>query len=359
MNKKGQFFFLANKKYLQKKVIGNGSFGSVSLVKRLGDDLNLVCKTMCFGKLSVKEKRLIVTEVNLLREVNHPCIVRYYDRFIDKDKAEIHVFMEYCRGGDLRKKIMLLKRSRANGGSKIFAEGFVWKVLGQVVMALKYIHELSPEFGGPVIHRDIKPANILLDAEGNCKLADFGLAKHLATDEDGKREMNFARTVVGTPFYLPPEIVSKTIYNHSCDLWSLGCVIHELCNLGPPFKGEDFKELSKNILKGYPSCICSTSLSQVSTCEQCLLHPGLKRYSNKIRSVITNLLQKKEKRLTIKQLFHVKELQKSIFDVRRKVLDEREHSLDMRERQLQTREKELQMKLSKLSTGTSVTIDDY
>ena len=88
-------------KYEVIKEIGKGSFGKVYQIKRKADNKVLVWKEINYSKMSEREKQLLVSEVNILRELRHPNITRYYDRVIDKDKAKLYIVMEYCSGGDL------------------------------------------------------------------------------------------------------------------------------------------------------------------------------------------------------------------------------------------------------------------
>ena len=81
--------------------IGKGSFGSVTKIKRKKDDKILVWKELNYGKMSEKEKQQLVSEVNILRELRHPNIVRYYDRILCKEKSKIYIVMEYCEQGDM------------------------------------------------------------------------------------------------------------------------------------------------------------------------------------------------------------------------------------------------------------------
>lgn len=145
--------------------------------------------------------------------------------------------MECCEGGDLSK---LIRRCVAE--SCHFEEQFVWRVLYQLSKAIQGCHSYKSSLS--ILHRDIKPANVYLDGCGNIKLGDFGLARIL------KGEDNFAESVVGTPFYMSPEIIRGTKYNRKSDIWSLGCLIYELCSLVPPFNGRHMESLSKNILDG-------------------------------------------------------------------------------------------------------------
>ena len=90
-------------RYIKLQTIGKGSFGTVALVRRKSDNRVLVWKELDYGKMTEREKRHVVTEVNLLRELRHPFIVKYCDRIIDKQTTKLYIVMEYCRGGDLGK----------------------------------------------------------------------------------------------------------------------------------------------------------------------------------------------------------------------------------------------------------------
>ena len=188
--------------------LGRGSFGVVHLVKRKADGKRLVCKVMAYGNMTEKEKEMIVSEVNILRELQHPHIVRYYDRILDKRLAKVYVIMEYCDGGDMAEQI---KRKRLQG--KHFEESRIWRALAQLLLAFDACHN-HRENGTmkPILHRDVKPSNIFLDGRGNIKLGDFGLAKELQS------QSKLAQTWVGTPFYMAPEMVKETLYNEKCDM---------------------------------------------------------------------------------------------------------------------------------------------
>ena len=104
--------------------IGKGSFGVVSKIKRKSDGRTLVWKELNYGKMSDKEKQMLVSEVNILRELRHPSIVKYYDRIIDKSTSNIYIIMELCEGGDIAKMIKGCKAKRTN-----FSEDFIWTIL--------------------------------------------------------------------------------------------------------------------------------------------------------------------------------------------------------------------------------------
>ena len=114
-------------KYQQIAEIGKGSFGRVYKIVRKQDSRVLVWKELNYGKMSEKEKNMLVSEVNILKELRHPNITRYYDRIIDKETAKLFIVMEYCAGGDLahqiRKQKKLLPAENA-----YFSEDRVWRV---------------------------------------------------------------------------------------------------------------------------------------------------------------------------------------------------------------------------------------
>lgn len=109
-------------------------------------------------------------------------------------------------------------------------EDVVWNIFSQIVMALKECHCHS---NGKILHRDLKPSNIFKGENNQIKLGDFGLSKQLNS------ELNYANTNVGTPYYMSPEQISDLVYDEKSDIWSLGCILYELCQLEPPFKGSN------------------------------------------------------------------------------------------------------------------------
>ncbi|KAF1328420.1 Nek protein kinase, partial [Globisporangium splendens] len=226
--------------YEQVKVIGKGSFGVVTQIVRKADGKALVWKEVNYGQMSEKEKQLIVSEVNILRELRHPHIVRYLDRVIDKQATKIYIVMEYCEGGDLSQYIKRKKRE----GSYI-EEGFIWHIFTHIFLALKECHRhREGNVIRPILHRDIKPGNIFLDSNNNAKLGDFGLAKELSS------ESRFAQTNVGTPYYMSPEMVNEMTYDERSDIWALGCLLYEMATLAPPFDATNQLALAKKINAG-------------------------------------------------------------------------------------------------------------
>ena len=134
------------------EIIGNGSFGRVCRIRRKIDDRILVWKEINFGKMNEKEKAQLVSEVNIIRELRSPFIVKYYDRIVDKVSTKLYIIMEYCSGGDLGKLIAKCRRDKV-----YLDEGFIWKVFAQLVIALRDCHRRVNENGvnHPILHRKL------------------------------------------------------------------------------------------------------------------------------------------------------------------------------------------------------------
>ena len=116
----------------------------------------------------------------------------------------------------------------------------------QICLALQACHGQHCKSGNQVkiLHRDLKPANVFLDENKDVKLGDFGLARVLHHDT------SFAKTFVGTPYYMSPEQMNKNLYNEKSDIWSLGCLVYEMCSLVPPFTASNQKFLAEKIKQG-------------------------------------------------------------------------------------------------------------
>lgn len=223
----------ATSAYEPLQVIGTGGFGKIVCVRRKADQKEYVWKELHYGKMNKKDRANVVTEVNILRSLRpHPHIVRYYDRIVDKKSSKLFIVMEYCRGGDLAS---LIRRHRAE--KCYIAEDFVWKMLAQITSAVKQCHRMN------ILHRDIKPANILLDLKLNAKICDFGLIH--SSNEAQPTGMS-----MGTPCYMSPERVNNFKYDERSDIWSIGCIIYELCALSPPFEAPDHSTLASVINSG-------------------------------------------------------------------------------------------------------------
>ena len=214
------------------KVLGKGSFGSVYLVTRKKDKKIYALKTVILEKLNKKEQENSVNEVRILASINHPNVIGYKEAFWNDKESSLNIVMEYADDGDLQTKI---QRMIKEGG--MFNEDLIWSYSIQMIEGLKALHDKK------IMHRDLKSANIFLVKEKHqCKLGDMNVSKVIKD--------KCLLTQTGTPYYASPEVWNDVPYSYKSDLWSIGCVIYELCALHPPFNGKDLDELYVNVCNG-------------------------------------------------------------------------------------------------------------
>ena len=222
----------------------------VYLCKHTSEEKEYVIKKMHIFEINKREKDNIENEIKLLSQLKHPNIVLYKESF-NENKDYINIVMQYCEGGDLYKKIR-------NRNGKRFPETTVLKWTAQLVLSLHFLHERK------VLHRDLKTQNIFL-SEGRLFLGDFGISKTL----ENTREL--ANTYIGTPYYMSPELFNYKPYSYKSDIWSLGCVLYEICNLRHTFNAQTINGLAVKILKGN-------------------YHPVSAQFSKPLRDFISSLL---------------------------------------------------------------------
>ncbi|XP_033477754.1 serine/threonine-protein kinase Nek1 isoform X2 [Epinephelus lanceolatus] len=219
-------------KYEKVKKIGEGSFGKAILVKSKEDGHQYVIKEIGISAMSSKERQESRKEVAVLANMSHPNIVQYKESF--EEGGCLYIVMDYCEGGDLFKKINSQKGA-------LFSEEQILDWFVQICLALKHVHDRK------ILHRDIKSQNIFLTKDGTVQLGDFGIARVLNST------VELARTCIGTPYYLSPEICENKPYNNKSDIWALGCVLYEMCTLKHAFEAGNMKNLVLKIIRGsYP-----------------------------------------------------------------------------------------------------------
>lgn len=219
-------------KYEKVKKIGEGSFGKAILVKSKEDGHQYVIKEINISGMSSKERQESRKEVAVLANMSHPNIVQYKESF--EEGGCLYIVMDYCEGGDLFKRINSQKGA-------LFSEAQILDWFVQICLALKHIHDRK------ILHRDIKSQNIFLTKDGTVQLGDFGIARVLNST------VELARTCIGTPYYLSPEICENKPYNNKSDIWALGCVLYEMCTLKHAFEAGNMKNLVLKIIRGsYP-----------------------------------------------------------------------------------------------------------
>lgn len=236
--------------------LGRGTSGVVFKVRHLVTGKFYVVKTIDFSNISEKKQRESLKEVELLKQVKHIHVIKYYDSIVQN--KVLHILMEYAAGGDLQKKINRYRLARRN-----LEEGQIWIWAYEIALGLKYLHR------NKIVHRDIKCMNIFLDKNNRVKIGDLGLSKILHNSE-------IDTAAVGTPLYLSPEQIRHQPYGLKVDVWGMGCVIYALCTFESPFFGNSLLTLGQNIALKDPK-------------------PLPAKYSPRLVNFITHLLEKNPK----------------------------------------------------------------
>ncbi|GCC26816.1 ribosomal protein S6 kinase alpha-1 isoform X3 [Chiloscyllium punctatum] len=211
------------------KVLGQGSFGKVFLVRKIkAPDAGQLYAMKVLKKATLKVRDRVRTKLerDILVDVNHPFIVKLHYAF--QTEGKLYLILDFLRGGDLFTRL---------SKEVMFTEEDVKIYLAELALALDHLHS----FG--IIYRDLKPENILLDEEGHIKLTDFGLSKE-AVDHEKK-----AYSFCGTVEYMAPEVVNRRGHTLSADWWSYGVLMFEMLTGSLPFQGKDRKETMTLILK--------------------------------------------------------------------------------------------------------------
>ena len=242
------------------KLLGEGSFGKAFLCKNESNDTICVIKQITIEDMNEKEKDDVYNEAQILGKLDHQNIIKLFEVFDSKKpKHTLNIVTEYADGGDLSEKI----KSQNN---KPFTESEILDYFTQICLALKHIHEKK------IIHRDLKSGNVFLMKNGLVKLGDFGIAKGF------QNTMDKAKTMVGTPYYLSPEILENKPYDSKSDIWSLGVLLYEMMTFKMPFNANSLPMLSVKILRGNytpPPAVYTKDLREIVT--KCLLVDPKKR----------------------------------------------------------------------------------
>ncbi|XP_013138202.1 PREDICTED: ribosomal protein S6 kinase alpha-3-like [Papilio polytes] len=217
------------------KVLGEGSFGKVFLVRKVsGADTGTLyaMKVLKKATLKVRDRERTKMERNILVEMGHPFIVKLHYAF--QTAGKLYLILDFLRGGDLFSRL---------SKEVMFTEEDVKFYLAELALALEHVHKLG------IIYRDLKPENILLDADGHIALTDFGLSK-LPPSSDK------AYSFCGTVEYMAPEVVNRKGHSFAADWWSFGVLMFEMLTGNLPFHGSTRHETMTQILKaklGMPS----------------------------------------------------------------------------------------------------------
>uniref|UniRef100_A0A7S1CLD5 Calcium-dependent protein kinase 1 n=1 Tax=Bicosoecida sp. CB-2014 TaxID=1486930 RepID=A0A7S1CLD5_9STRA len=217
---------LADKYDLPSTELGHGHYGTVRVgINRATSDAVAV-KTI--PKAKVRSLQMLRNEIDIMRIVNHPSIIRLHEVF--EDDENVHLVMELCTGGELFDRIIQQGHIEEKPAAR---------VMRSVLQAVKHCHENN------IVHRDLKPENFLMttkDDTAELKVIDFGLSRFVKPGE-----IMHAR--VGTPYYIAPEVLEKH-YDHRCDLWSVGVIMYILLCGYPPFWGDRDSEIFRKVRRG-------------------------------------------------------------------------------------------------------------
>ena len=249
------------KDYLIQDKLGTGSYGIVyKVTKKDTNDFYVIKQISLFG-LTPEQINEVKLEAKILSKIESIYVVKYYDSF--EEKNFLNIVMEYCDGGDLGK--FLDEKKKTN---ELLNEDLIWTLFIKITIGLASIHKSK------ILHRDLKTLNIFLTKQLDVKIGDLGVAKML------NQTNSFAKTLIGTPYYLSPELCEEKPYNNKSDVWALGCILYELCTYKHPFNAKSQGALILKILQDTPE-------------------PIDKKYSNELQKLSNDLLEKNDlKRLS-------------------------------------------------------------
>merc|ERR1719356_1767290 len=213
---------------IEKKKLGEGSYGSVSKAKNLSTGAIRACKAI--SKSQMKNIDRFKQEIALMKIMDHPNIIKLYETF--GDHRNIYLVMELCTGGELFDRII-------EAGH--FTEGQAALLMQQIIRAVYYMHQNS------ICHRDLKPENFLFTSKDSIekntlKIIDFGLSCKFGPGQT-------LTTKAGTPYYVAPQVLDGK-YDELSDIWSVGVIMFVLIAGYPPFYGDTDNEVLQKVRAG-------------------------------------------------------------------------------------------------------------
>ncbi|XP_077927944.1 serine/threonine-protein kinase Nek11 isoform X2 [Halichoerus grypus] len=246
---------LIARRYVLQQKLGSGSFGTVYLVSdkkaKQGEELK-VLKEISVGDLNPNETVQANLEAQLLSKLDHPAIVKFHASFVEQDN--FCIITEYCEGRDLDCKIQEYKEA-----GKTFPESQIIEWFIQLLLGVDYMHERR------ILHRDLKSKNIFLK-NNLLKIGDFGVSRLLMGSCD------LATTLTGTPHYMSPEALKHQGYNTKSDIWSLACILYEMCCMNHAFTGSNFLSIVLKIVEGDTPSLPKRYPRELNAIMECMLN---------------------------------------------------------------------------------------
>ncbi|XP_050538275.1 serine/threonine-protein kinase Nek8-like [Daktulosphaira vitifoliae] len=237
--------------YQKIRTVGKGAFGVATLYRNTHENILVVIKQINMLDMTAQERQLALNEARVLSLLCHPNIISYYGSF--ELDGVLMIEMEYADGGTLSEYLI-------SRGTNLLPEKQIFDIFLQMSEAIQCIHQRN------ILHRDLKTTNVFLTKDRKVKLGDFGISKIMTTNLQ-------ALTVVGTPYYISPEMCEGKQYNQKSDIWALGCILYEMTTLQRTFDASNLPALIHIITK--------EDFTPIPPC-----------YSSNLRKLISDLLQK-------------------------------------------------------------------
>ncbi|ESU37357.1 Serine/threonine protein kinase [Giardia duodenalis] len=265
------------------QMAGQGAFGTVYKAEAVTTRELVAIKQLDYSDFSDSERDAMRQELDVMPLLSHPHIVNYKAVVMDTRNQRAYIVMEFCEGGELSEFIRMHKNKR----TKIHEE-IIWKFIAQLASALNYMHspfKKNSTVSGKIMHRDLKPQNIMLTKTGDCKICDFNMCRSVQTAR--------AKTLAGTLAYLAPDVCSNVGYTEKADMWSLGCIIYQMCEYSLPFYWNGIEDIHKDLkdiqykpissdysndMKGVVSSLLVLDPALRYSASDLLSHPRVSRY---------------------------------------------------------------------------------
>jgi serine/threonine protein kinase len=270
-------------KYIKRKSIGNGAYGTAWLVQRTTDGQMFAAKVMNLKDMPEQRRKYAIAEIRCLSTCDHPNVIKYIDDS-GGEGEEIVIIMELAELSDLGTQLRIenIKFSEREAG--IF--------FTQLILALHHIHSRR------VIHRDIKSDNIFFTACGLLKVGDFGFSQQY----DQTVSDSVAGTFLGSPYYLSPEMWRSKRYGKKTDVWAAGVVLYEILARRHPFQGDNIDNLKQAVIEGQIEPIAEVGPEMMKliratlnpdpsrrpSTTQLLAMPLMQRYTVMFHNMVTN-----------------------------------------------------------------------